>query len=65
MITINNRTNFIYSTITDMIFKCDELLDLWITNKISDDQIELYAKMLFTSYSQLDLTKELPVVKYD
>lgn len=41
------------------------LISLWLSGSISDEKMLEFVKKLSTSYPQFDLTKELPVVKYD
>jgi len=62
---LNNKRFFIFQATTDLIIKADKLLGIWISGAISDNQMEFLMKELSTSYPQFDLTKELPVIKYD
>jgi len=41
------------------------IVALWLSGSISDEKMFEFAKKLSTIYTQFDLTKKLPVIKYD
>jgi len=41
------------------------IVALWLSGFISDEKMLEFVRKLSTIYSQLDLTKELPVLKYN
>jgi len=45
--------------------KTKKLISLWLSGSISDEAMILFVKKLATTYPQFDLTKKLPVIKYN